>query len=86
VKAHYRLCLGAIFLACCAMIFGMTGFGARRTVAAISFYQVHISPHKPAWVRCRYNESCSAYAKRVIAEKGLLKGGADAFLRLSLCY
>lgn len=54
----------------------------------IRFYQLFISPffHAVLGPRiCRYNESCSNYAIRIIKEKGVVKGIVLSFLRLLSC-
>ena len=34
---------------------------------------------------CRYEKTCSAYAKEAISEKGVLQGGKIALMRLLSC-
>lgn len=36
-------------------------------------------------VKCRYDESCSRYTERRIAEAGLLAGSYDGFKRILTC-
>ncbi len=59
-------------------------------VFLISFYQVLIAPVFNLVLgtsrMCRYEETCSHYAKRVILEKGALKGALLALVRLSSCH
>jgi len=57
---------------------------ARVAILAIDTYQHWISGHLPL-VRCRFAESCSAYAKRSIASQGLAKGVVAAVVRLQQC-
>jgi hypothetical protein len=50
-------------------------------------YQVVISPAFEAGfgIRCRYEESCSRYAERVLREKGWRTGAGLALRRLLSC-
>ncbi len=61
------------------LVRGMTG--------VISFYQIFLSPFLTTilGIRCRYEETCSRYAKRVITYYGVRKGGVLAFQRLLSC-
>ncbi|MBI2621244.1 MAG: membrane protein insertion efficiency factor YidD [Candidatus Levybacteria bacterium] len=56
---------------------------------SITFYQVFISVALKSILGtakfCRFEESCSSYAKRMILEKGLIKGMWLGILRLSAC-
>lgn len=58
-------------------------------IALVSFYQIIISPllHQLLGVKnmCRYEVSCSEYAKRVIRKHGVLKGSVLAIKRLLSC-
>ncbi|HEX8964997.1 MAG TPA: membrane protein insertion efficiency factor YidD [Patescibacteria group bacterium] len=54
----------------------------------ISVYQWTLSPILQAIFGpniCRYKESCSSYAKRVIKTYGVFKGVPLAFIRLLSC-
>ncbi len=55
---------------------------------AISGYQYFVSPHKGwccAHAALHRGESCSAYAKRTIAQRGVLSGAALLLARLDAC-
>jgi len=58
-------------------------------ISAINFYQAFLSPILKVVVGadrfCRFPETCSAYTKRSIIEKGLLKGTYFGFIRLLKC-
>lgn len=58
--------------------------GARAALAAIRFYQSHISPLFGA--RCIYVPTCSEYARQAIARHGLPKGGWLALRRIARCH
>lgn len=49
----------------------------------IRFYQRFISPAFPR--RCRYEPTCSEYARQAIGKYGALKGGALAAKRFCRC-
>jgi uncharacterized protein len=57
---------------------------ARLFLALIGFYQRAISPLLPP--ACRYQPSCSAYAKEAIARYGAAKGGYLAARRILRCH
>ena len=50
----------------------------------IKFYQHAISPFFPGM--CRYQPTCSHYAKEALMEHGLFKGGWLAIKRISSCH
>lgn len=52
-------------------------------LALIRFYQVAISPYKPAC--CRYYPTCSAYAMEAISKFGVIRGGLISFKRILRC-
>ena len=52
-------------------------------LAAIRFYQRHVSPAFPR--RCRFEPTCSQYAVEAITKYGALKGGWLAFRRILRC-
>ncbi len=52
-------------------------------IAFISFYQIFISPYLPP--SCRYNPTCSQYAKEAIIKYGIIKGLYMAINRLLRC-
>ncbi|MEM7403398.1 MAG: membrane protein insertion efficiency factor YidD [Myxococcota bacterium] len=56
----------------------------RFVLWAIQLYQRFISPVKPAC--CRFYPSCSAYARQVIAQHGLLHGGWLSIKRIGRCH
>jgi uncharacterized protein len=53
----------------------------------ISVYQVVLSPVLATVFgsACRYEKTCSVYAKEAILEKGVLRGGKIALMRLLSC-
>ena len=53
-------------------------------VLLIKFYQLFISPFTPA--TCRYQPTCSHYAKEALEKHGLLKGGWLAIRRIFSCH
>lgn len=60
-----------------------------KLVAGIEFYQKEVSPqlHQKKGVEriCRYEPSCSEYAKQAIEQKGALLGSLDAAQRICSC-
>lgn len=58
--------------------------GARVALAAIRFYQSHVSPLLGA--RCIYVPTCSEYARQAIVRYGLPKGGWLALRRIARCH
>ena len=50
----------------------------------IRFYQVAISPYKPA--SCRYYPTCSQYSAQALQKHGLFKGGWLATKRILSCH
>ena len=58
-------------------------------VYSINFYQGFISPSIKMILGvnsvCRFDETCSAYTKRMILEKGALKGTGLGLKRLLKC-
>lgn len=53
-------------------------------LAAIRFYQKHISPCRPAC--CRFIPTCSQYALEAIQKYGPFKGGWLALRRICRCH
>lgn len=57
---------------------------------AISFYQLFISPLLSALTgnssACRYQPTCSEYAKQVIQQHGIVKGIQLVLMRLATCH
>lgn len=60
------------------------GLGARALISLIKFYQVAISPLKPA--SCRFYPTCSEYAVQAVAKYGALKGAWLALRRVGRCH
>ncbi len=60
---------------------------ARAAVGAIAIYRAAISPviHALNGPACRFEPSCSAYARDAIAQYGALRGGAMALWRIARC-
>ena len=56
---------------------------SRIGIALVRFYQLYLSPLKPR--TCRFYPTCSEYAARAIAHRGLLRGTALAAWRLLRC-
>ena len=50
----------------------------------IHFYQTQISPLRPPC--CRFNPTCSEYARQAVEKYGPAKGGLLAAKRLSKCH
>lgn len=53
-------------------------------ILLIKFYQLVISPLTPA--TCRYQPTCSSYAKEALEVHGLFKGGWLAIKRIFSCH
>jgi putative membrane protein insertion efficiency factor len=53
-------------------------------IAAIRFYQRHISPRRQPC--CRFMPTCSHYAIQAIEKYGALKGGWLALKRICRCH
>lgn len=62
----------------------MRGLPARLTVAAIAVYQKLVSPVLGA--NCRYQPTCSTYAREAVARFGVMHGGWLAVRRLGRCH
>jgi uncharacterized protein len=58
--------------------------GARAATAALRFYKVALSPYLPR--ACRYEPTCSAYAREAIERYGLRRGVGLALARLARCH
>lgn len=50
----------------------------------IRFYQVVISPLKPA--TCRFQPTCSQYSVEALQKHGIIKGSILAFKRITSCH
>jgi uncharacterized protein len=57
--------------------------GARSTAAVLNFYKRFISPLLPR--ACRFEPTCSVYAREAIVRHGLGRGAALALRRLLRC-
>ena len=51
---------------------------------ALKFYQIYISPSLPS--SCRFEPTCSQYARDAIRKYGVLKGGIMALWRILRCH
>jgi putative membrane protein insertion efficiency factor len=58
--------------------------GARVATAVLDFYKRAISPWLPA--ACRFEPTCSIYAREAIERYGLARGLALALRRLLRCH
>ena len=58
--------------------------GARAASAVLRFYKVALSPLLPR--ACRYEPTCSVYAREAIERYGLPRGVALAVRRLLRCH
>src|ERR1700678_1445164 len=68
----------------------LSGAGRRARVLAIgvvAIYRAAVSPliHAINGPACRYEPSCSVYARDAIAEYGIVRGGAMALWRVARC-
>jgi putative membrane protein insertion efficiency factor len=59
------------------------GVSARAAAALLSLYKRFLSPLLPR--ACRFEPTCSVYAREAIEKHGLLRGGALALRRLLKC-
>lgn len=57
---------------------------ARAAAAVLRFYKTAISPLLPR--ACRYEPTCSVYAREAIERHGLSRGGVLALRRLARCH
>ncbi|MDQ5872704.1 MAG: membrane protein insertion efficiency factor YidD [Acidobacteriota bacterium] len=57
---------------------------ARAASAVLRFYKTAISPLLPR--ACRYEPTCSVYAREAIERHGLRRGGVLALRRLARCH
>jgi putative membrane protein insertion efficiency factor len=57
---------------------------ARALTALLSFYKSAISPWLPR--ACRYEPTCSVYAREAIERHGAWRGGGLALRRLLRCH
>ena len=65
----------------------MAGVARLAAVGAIAIYRAAVSPliHALNGPACRFEPSCSAYAREAIAEYGIVRGGALAIWRVARC-
>jgi putative membrane protein insertion efficiency factor len=56
-------------------------------VGAVAIYRAAVSPviHAINGPACRFEPSCSVYARDAIAEYGIVRGGAMALWRIARC-
>ena len=56
-------------------------------IGAVALYRAAISPviHAMNGPACRFEPSCSAYARDAIAQYGMMRGGAMALWRVARC-
>lgn len=58
-------------------------------VFLINLYQMFVSPTLKMVLGvnavCRFDETCSAYTKRMVIEKGVVKGTGLGFVRILKC-
>jgi len=56
-------------------------------IAAVAIYRAAVSPviHALNGPACRFEPSCSAYARDAIAQYGMMRGGAMALWRIARC-
>jgi len=59
-------------------------FAGRAALACLRFYKAAISPWLPR--ACRFEPTCSIYAREAIERYGLRRGGALALKRLLRCH
>ena len=57
---------------------------SRIAIAVLDFYKKFLSPLLPR--ACRFEPTCSLYAREAIARYGLGRGGALALRRLFRCH
>lgn len=63
---------------------GPRGLASRAAVAALRFYKAAISPWLPR--ACRYEPTCSVYAREAIERHGFRRGAWLAAKRLARCH
>ena len=56
-------------------------------VGAVAIYRAAVSPviHAINGPACRFEPSCSVYAREAVAEYGIFRGGAMALWRIARC-
>jgi len=60
------------------------GLAARSALAMLRFYKAAVSPWLPR--ACRYEPTCSVYAREAIERYGLRRGAWMAVRRLARCH
>lgn len=86
VEKKYKAVMAISFLVA-FFVFSYTNFkGSINEIAIelIEVYQNHLSGKIP-FVKCKYQFTCSEYAKKAIKEHGLRKGIALSFVRIHSC-
>ena len=65
-----------------------TQWGARAAIAALDGYRAVASPFfaRTGLIRCRFNPTCSAYAREALQRYGTLRGAAMGGGRLLRCH
>jgi uncharacterized protein len=58
--------------------------GARAAAAVLRFYKAVLSPFLPR--ACRYEPTCSVYAREAIERYGFWRGAGLAIARLARCH
>src|SRR6202158_4366805 len=70
-------------------VLGASILRAPRSIAlgVVAIYRGAISPviHAMNGPACRFEPSCSVYARDAIAQYGIIRGGAMALLRIARC-
>jgi hypothetical protein len=85
----YKAIIAIAFLTA-VTVFGYTSFeykaisGSVFAIEFIDFYQLYVSDKIP-FVKCKYQVTCSEYAKQAIKEHGLSKGIILSFKRIHSC-
>ena len=67
-----------------AVVGDRPGLGARGAAGVLAFYKRFLSPLLPP--ACRFQPTCSEYARESILRHGLLRGAWLTVLRLSRCH
>lgn len=63
---------------------GSASLPARAAVALLRFYKAAVSPWLPR--ACRFEPTCSVYAREAIERHGFLRGAGLAVRRLFRCH
>lgn len=54
-------------------------------ISGIDYYQTNFS-EKLTFIKCSHHETCSHFTKRVLKEKGLVKGSIESLKRIITCF